>query len=543
MNNNKEIPDTEKIAANAEAGQAETGAAAAENPEENKKISGGEKKAKSRKSNRLFGRRLKHGALSTGIVLVFLAIVIAANAVVSLLLERYPISLDVTSAKIYQMDDKTINYIKDIDSDIDVTILMTQPEFESFLTQYGGADYIRQSEETFKKFHQYNDRINIKFIDYNKNPDFISKYSSDNLQQGNVVISSKLRHKVTNVYEFYNIEMDETTYYTTGQQSYTIQSSKLEDTMLSSLMFVTDENPIRAAVIKGHGETDLTYLPSTLGTNNYELSELKLISQELTSTLDAVIIAAPAQDFTETEIKKLDRFLINDGKFGKNLIYLASATQPKLPRLESYLKEEWGVSVGDGYIMETDSNYTYGSAEYPMMSYVNENYASVIADKTSMLLLGSKVRPLTAEFTEDGNRSTSVLFQTQKTAVVRPSNAPKNWKLKDGKKAAYAGGILSTRKSVYNNDDVQSNVSVIGSLDMADALFYYSSTNQQYILNMFDVMTQRSSGITVLPKTVGYNQMSLTTQQRNVIGIIFIGVIPLVCLMIGIVIWIRRRHK
>lgn len=78
---------------------------------------------------------------------------------------------------------------------------------------------------------------------------------------------------------------------------------------------------------------------------------------------------------------------------------------------------------------------------------------------------------------------------------------------------------------------------------MADALFYYSSTNQQYILNMFDVMTQRSSGITVLPKTVGYNQMSLTTQQRNVIGIIFIGVIPLVCLMIGIVIWIRRRHK
>ncbi len=517
--------------------------------DEPKGENGGKKSKKAKKGKaekkqkQSFGHKLRYGALSTGMVLVFLAVVIAVNAVVTLLLERYPISIDVTNDKIYEMSDTTINYIKDIDMDIEVTILMTKSEFESFLTSYGGSSYITQTEEMFKKFQQYNSKINIRFLSVEKNPDFIAEYSSDNLTTGNIVIQSDLRYKVTTVYDLYNIELDETTYYTTGETSYVVESSNVEDSMLSSLMFVTDEDPVRVAVIKGHGESDFNYLTDVLETNNYEISELKLISEDLTDKLDAVVIAAPTQDFTDAEIKKLDKYLNNDGKFDKNLIYLASAEQPELPKLESYLEEEWGVSIGDGYIMETDSDYTYGSGEYPLLAYVDEDYSSVISDTSNMLLLGSKVRPLTATYTETGNRSTSILFQTQETAVVKPSDAGDNWKTKNGTKASYAGGIMSVRTSVYNNEDVQSNVAVIGSIDIADALFYYSSTNQQYIVNMFDVMTERDSGITILSKTIGYNQMSLTTQQTNVMGVIFIGVIPIICIFIGFVVWLRRRHK
>lgn len=489
------------------------------------------------------GRKLKYSILSTSIVLVFLAVVIAVNAVATLLLERYPITLDVTTDKIYEMDKKTIDYVKSLDMDVDITILLTKSEFETFLSSIGGSDYITQSEELFKKFEQYNSKLNIEFLDVNKNPDFVAKFEEE-VGQGNIVFESELRNKIGSVYDLYNVKLDETAYYTTGQESYMVDSSKIEETMLSGLMFVTDEDPVRAAVIKGHTEAEMTYLPTVLGSNNYEMSDVRLISEELTDEYDAVIIAAPTTDFTDAEIKKLDKFLNNNGKFEKNLIYFASASQPKLPRIEAYLEQEWGISIGDGYLIETDSSYyATGQENVLLMSYVDETYSSVIADPKNSLLIGNDVRPLTATFSENGNRKTSVLFQSQKSAVVKPSNAGDKWKSKDGKKAAYAGGIVTTRESVYNNDKVESTVAVIGSLDIMDGMFTYSQYNQQYAVNMFDQMTERDSGITVLSKTVTYNKMNLTKQNTNVIGVIFIGIIPVICLIAGFIIFLRRRHK
>ena len=43
----------------------------------------------------------------------------------------------------------------------------------------------------------------------------------------------------------------------------------------------------------------------------------------------------------QLEIEKLEKFLYNDGKFGKNLIYMAGINQPKLPKLEAFLEQDY----------------------------------------------------------------------------------------------------------------------------------------------------------------------------------------------------------
>lgn len=490
------------------------------------------------------GRKFKYGVLSTSITLVFLAIVIIVNAVATLLLERFPVSIDLTPEQVYKMDDKTIKYIQNINTDINITFLMTNSEFESAISNMGGTDYINHSAEMLKKFHQYNSKIKVKFLDLDKEPDFVSKFKDESLSKGNILIDSKLRYKVLSIYECFNIEVDQYASQAQGSEVYAIKSSKLEDTLLSGIMYVVDENPVRVAVVKGHNEEDTPALSSLLQTNNYELKDLRLVSEDLSDYYDAVVISAPKTDLTEAETKKLDNFLYNNGKFGKNLIYFASAAQAKLPKIESYLKSEWGVEVGDGTIYETDTNRTLGSPEMLFFSYGDETYSDVISDKNNMLLLGLNVRPLKATFTEDGNRKTSVLYKTQKSAVVKPLNASDKWKAKDGTKGEYVGGILATRSSVYNSANVQSNVSVMGfvqTMDVIDA--QYSVVNRLYTLNMFDKMTQRDSGIKILPKTIGYNAMGLTTQTRTLYAVLFIGIIPLACLCAGFVIWLRRRHK
>ena len=72
------------------------------------------------------------------------------------------------------------------------------------------------------------------------------------------------------------------------------------------------------------------------------------------SDYDAVIIAAPTTDFLGGELDALSEFLENDGKLGKGLLFFASDSAPYLTNLYDFLSQ-WGISVGEGVLFETNS--------------------------------------------------------------------------------------------------------------------------------------------------------------------------------------------
>jgi ABC-type uncharacterized transport system involved in gliding motility auxiliary subunit len=67
--------------------------------------------------------------------------------------------------------------------------------------------------------------------------------------------------------------------------------------------------------------------------------------------------------------------------------------------------------------------------------------------------------------------------------------------------------------------------------------------NSAFFLDLLGNLAGREDQIYVQDKTLGFSRMTVTGFQLNVLGIIFIVLIPLAVLVSGIVIWLRRRHK
>lgn len=83
-----------------------------------------QKKAKNRK-------KLKYGSLATGITIIFVAVVVLVNVVVSQLVDRYPnLKLDLTTNNIYEISDETMDYIKNLNQKVEIGVSVEESSMD-----------------------------------------------------------------------------------------------------------------------------------------------------------------------------------------------------------------------------------------------------------------------------------------------------------------------------------------------------------------------------------------------------------------------------
>jgi ABC-type uncharacterized transport system involved in gliding motility auxiliary subunit len=247
-------------------------------------------------------------------------------------------------------------------------------------------------------------------------------------------------------------------------------------------------------------------------------------------------------------INKLDKFLYNNGEYGKTLLYTADAEQKTLPNLEAFLKE-WGVAIGDGAIFETKENRVFNYHPfYAVADYMDETYMGMLRDKTMPMLMPIS-RPLTVLYEYRNNNSTKVLLEFGKTAAVRPSDAPDTFSQTD---ATVRGPIPALVLASYSINDKatgkvqkQSNILVSGSSGMLDSYSIDNSSlsDSEYLLNVFNTLTDKKETIKIQSKTITGKELNISTAEANWLGLIFALLIPLAIIGAGVVIWLYRRHQ
>ena len=481
-------------------------------------------------------RRLKHGSLATAMTVGFVAVVVLVNIIVNLLVERFPMDIDLTEDNIFQLSGQSIDYIKDLDAEVTVNVLAEEETFKN------NNDYYRQAYEVIMRYEQYSDHIQVEFIDLYQNPDLQQKYSRETLGTGQIIVECGDRYQILTSSDLFNTQVDQSSGYTY------ITSSAAEQAMTSAIMNVTNADPPTVAVLTGYETTDISDFTDILTSNGYVVEEVNLMTAESLSDYDLAILAAPVIDLSSSDLDKLDAYLDNDGRFGKNLMYFASVTQPDLPLLEEFLSE-WGITVGDGYLYETDAASTYFSPTYTLQEYGDEAYTETLAT-TDLPVLIPVCRPLSSSFGESGsasNRATYTLLSTHDTAVVYPyETAAEDWDPNaDGEQASYATAIAGTRTKYDQTTALISTVVAFGSVDMIHESFlsFAALNNGDYVLNAANVLCDKEDGITIVPKTLGTTSLGINQNQVNVIGGAAQFVLPILVLITGGVIWMRRRNK
>ncbi len=505
-------------------------------------------------------RRLKYGSFATALTVFVIAAIVLVNIVATMLFDRFPITLDLTSGSIYTVSQETIDYISGIESPVAITVLSTEEEFRSI------SSYAAQCAELMKNYTQHNSRISLRFMDMLSNPDFVANYTQE-LENGDIIVEldngEHNRVKVVSLIDIINVTEEYEPYLSQMAQvngaAYThsmfnaynyIESSNAEQAITSAIMAVTDANPITVTVLTypGANESDISGLTDLLDSNGYMLTETDISAEELTDDIDLAIIPAPKLDYPTEIITKIENWLEGGGMLEKDLIYVASAEQPKTPNLDALLYK-YGLTVEQKIIHETSTQRYTQYDTYTYQNIATENY---LGDVTNMDLpiVAPDARPITARFENvDSLYSCEPLVQSAASAVLQNMyDETEEWSAETAEERGSFNTVVIGKQKKINQDthiSTFTNVIAFGSDLMLNSVLTRNAAfnNGSFIISMLNDITGKTEGIVITPKIVSSGTFDITESQTRTLTLVFAAVIPAAVLIVGTVVWIRRRHK
>lgn len=520
-------------------------------------------------------KKLKFGSMSVAVLVLVIAIVIVLNLMANIMSKRYPMKVDLTPDKRYELTDESIQVLKDLDKDVEITVTSARDTFGSM------ADYFRQMyasyygmnvelpydmiPEILDKYTMYAEQgegsIKVSYVDINNNPDVVSKYKKSyngDITDGNMIISCGDRVKVlTNDDVIGMIKPNQS-----SSQNAVTMSFVGESTITSAIMTVCDSQPVKAAIAKTmydqafYTQNYANLVESVdlyLNKFGYDCTDIDIANDELsTEDYDLVVIPVPASDFTPDIIEKLSDFLYNDGKYQKNMIYIPDVSATELPNLTEFLAD-WSLQVDDKIIYDEESKMV--QVVLPEMVSDTNPYGvapatiASIADEEAIGALPNKSLPIVAPLA----RSISVLSKNNE-CVVKPllQSASTSYLISltdksDTKETGtYNVAAISSKETQDGMSSLKSSVLVIGSSFMVDnSLLANNNTynNASVFMNMVNSMTGKDGGVVIPDKALQQSTIAPTAKQAGVIKIAVIYVLPALVALAGIIVLLRRRNK
>lgn len=539
-----------------------TGSAKPEN-----EIQNGNPAARKHKLNK---RSLKHGTMAVILTILFIAGVVVLNVIVSIISDRFDTTADLTDSGIYTLDEATVEYLADLKYDVTVSVMNSEKSFES------GGTYYKSVNELLNKMAMENEHFKLQYLQIDQNPDFTSRFNGETLSENYIVIESadKTRHRILTPGEYFScpklrdnlsqygypetyIDQYILQYINSSYASQVIEGSNVEQAAVSAMMYVTNDEPVRVAFTEGFGESDSSALSSLLYKNGYDVETIDLQKiSEIDKDIDYIVMCAPTMDYDNDSLDRLSAFLDNGGSFGKNLIYIASMYQPNyaetdeesnsLTHLSAFLAE-WGIAVGDSLVFQSNTNYSFGGMEYAHLQEIQDTDYAGNTYGSTLLTYDAYIRPI-IQMWESGSKGSveqEVLVKSHDGAYLRPISTLSQT---DFDRSTAESGVFNDvvcAKRIHSTANTYSRVIAFGSDMFVGSTFmnYANSNNQDFMINMFNYISGKTQGTTITAKSFTNVGFEVNEEQANTLAVVLCIVIPVAVIVLGIVIWVRRRHR
>lgn len=532
-----------------------------------KEIQNGNPAARKHKLNK---RSLKHGTMAVILTVLFIAGVVVLNVIVSIISDRFDTTADLTDSGIYTLDEATVEYLADLKYDVTVSVMNSEKSFES------GGTYYKSVNELLNKMAMENEHFKLQYLQIDQNPDFTSRFNGETLSENYIVIESadKTRHRILTPGEYFScptlrdnlsqygypetyIDQYILQYINSSYASQVIEGSNVEQAAVSAMMYVTNDEPVRVAFTEGFGESDSSALSSLLYKNGYDVETIDLQKiSEIDKDIDYIVMCAPTMDYDNDSLDRLSAFLDNGGSFGKNLIYIASMYQPNyaetdgesnsLTHLSAFLAE-WGIAVGDSLVFQSNTNYSFGGMEYAHLQEIQDTDYAGNTYGSTLLTYDAYIRPIIQiwEGCSKGSVEQEVLVKSHDGAYLRPISTLSQT---DFDRSTAESGVFNDvvcAKRIHSTANTYSRVIAFGSDMFVGSTFmnYANSNNQDFMINMFNYISGKTQGTTITAKSFTNVGFEVNEEQANTLAVVLCIVIPVAVIVLGIVIWVRRRHR
>ncbi len=484
------------------------------------------KKPEPKKQSFFKSRGFKYTSFATVLTALVIVVVIAANMVLSVLSDSYSWALDFTSTGLYDISDETKQVVNSLDEStkIEITVFYEETDFPHYIA------------EPIKRFSNLSDNISVKYINPEKNPQALNQFGTEyDVQQGAVVIRSGDRIRVFNVSDYFNVD-----------QSTGAMYIYIEERLAAGLLYVTRESIPVVYFLTGHGEDGYDNLKTLLANNGADVREINLLSDKVDFSDEAkvMVVCNPSRDYSESEIRIIEDFLSNDNRFGKNLMYFSSADALSLPNLEAFLKV-WGIGLSNDLVLDTADNTFQNLQNALLPTYTGEAIANTGAKlSTVSALLAPNSRSLYKVFDESGLYKTQSIVSTSDTSYSRDLNVVSDSldRVDSDKGGPFDLSVLSMKYTYINNIQVQSYLLACGSVEMIKSDYFTYTGNGEMFMQLYKIMIdEQDDTILAAQKATSSSVATISSTQANTMMVITVIVIPFLFLIIGLVVYIRRR--
>ena len=468
-------------------------------------------------------KSLKNGSYSMGITAIVIAVLVVINLIVGQIPEKYT-QVDVSTQKLYTISDTTVKYLKDMNTDVTIYHIVQSGKEDSVL------------EKMLTRYEEESKHIKVEKKDPVLYPNFTSQYTSDDVADNSLIVVAGEKSKVISYSDLYETEMDYTTYQTntTGFDG--------EGQIDSAISYVTSENLPVIYTLEGHEELELnSSLTDSLQKANYDVQSLNLLTQDaVPEDTGCLLITAPQKDLSEEETQKIITYMEAGGK----VMIFTEYTGTDMPNLKSVL-ENYGVTTGDGVIMEGDTGHYIMQRPYYIVPTIDSSDITSDIKSNNRYVLAPISQPVKTLSDYRDTLQISSLLSTSDEAYIKTDvqNMTTYEKEDSDEEGSFQVGVSVTEQV---DDDNTTQLVCFGCASLLDEATdqQVSGGNTDLVLAALGWMCENDAPvIDVTSKSLTMSYLTVPQFDAAYWSIIVCGVIPVVFLLIGTVIWFKRRKQ
>lgn len=468
-------------------------------------------------------RNRKKRALVLLSAVLTVAVALGAFAVVSAAVSRFGWKADLTENKLFQLTDTTEQVLDALDQSVEIIYCNPQSDADSNI------------RELLSRYEAASPHIQTTYLDLTANPAVVEEWRQKNisLSEDGVLVSCGENARFTPWSELYAM-----TSYTdeSGTERYTLTGLQAEAKLTAAIVTVTTQGQNELVFTAGHSETVSDALTTLIENNNYQTEQIVLGVQALRETVQTVVVAGPKRDFSERELEILDDFMARGG----NLMVFRDPETQALPNLDNYLRA-WGLAVEDEIVLEPEQQMDSPLHIIPNfgVSMINVRFSE---ESTYLVLPVCRALTLSSPngcLTNAVLRSTSAAYGKDYAAMTSLSQSAQD--------ASGPFTVAATSERSYTDETGEKATQYVF-LTACTGLYQdkYLQTeslgNADLILQVLAYMNGTDMVLSIPAKSLSAGEIVISRGLMLTFAVVFVGAIPLLLLLAGAFVFLKRRH-
>ncbi|MHB2147610.1 GldG family protein [Calditrichota bacterium LG25] len=448
------------------------------------------------RQKKLSSRALKYGSNVTLQIIVVLAIV----SMLAFISTRRHVRFDWTENKLFSLSDQTEKILDNLNKDVKLMAFFKTSE------QNRARDLL--DEYNYRSSH-----LSYEFVDPDERPEIAKQYGIR--KYGTIVVECGLKREVV---------------------------EKLDEAELTNAIIkVTRDEEKAIYFLTGHGERSIkdesaegySKAAEAIKKENYLVKELNLVRRKtIPDSCTVLAIVGPKTNFFPGELDTIKKFVDNGGK-------LLLMVDPEHPAEIGEFAAQYHVQIGNDLVIDYSGvGQLFGAGPaMPLVTSYDENHA-ITKDFNIMTFypLACSVTPME----DKGGYTITELLKTSGNswADVDYASGKVSFDPQKDKKGPITLGVVVEKSA----SKPKLSLVIFGDSDFAKNGFFTNQGNMNLFMNTVNYLAEEEDLIAIRPKQIDDRRLTMT--QADVKGLFYLVVIaiPLLVVIIGVVIFIRRNR-